>query len=124
MRVVVEASIRPGEAYRIFGSPATGDGIVVSRAEPRKAGIPVAHVEAGMRSFDRTMPEELNRVLADHASDLLLCSSEVAVANLEREGVSGRIELVGDVMVDIADSVLVAGTDQTGRKRQKPEVDG
>jgi UDP-N-acetylglucosamine 2-epimerase len=70
-----------------------------------QARIPVAHVEAGMRSFDRSMPEELNRVLADHASELLLCSSEVAVANLQREGVSGRIELVGDVMVDMAEAV-------------------
>jgi UDP-N-acetylglucosamine 2-epimerase (non-hydrolysing)/UDP-GlcNAc3NAcA epimerase len=67
-----------------------------------QAGVPVVHVEAGMRSFDRTMPEELNRVLADHASRLLLCSSEVAVSNLRREGVSGAIELVGDVMVDVA----------------------
>ncbi len=54
-----------------------------------QAGVPVAHVEAGMRSFDRSMPEELNRVLADHASSLLLCSSEVAVANLRREAVAG-----------------------------------
>jgi UDP-N-acetylglucosamine 2-epimerase (non-hydrolysing)/UDP-GlcNAc3NAcA epimerase len=67
-----------------------------------QARVPVAHVEAGMRSFDRSMPEELNRVLADHASALLLCSSEVAVANLRREGVGGAIELVGDVMVDVA----------------------
>ena len=67
-----------------------------------QAGVPVAHVEAGMRSFDRSMPEELNRVLADHASSLLLCSSEVAVANLRREGVGGTVELVGDVMVDVA----------------------
>ncbi len=67
-----------------------------------QAGVPVAHVEAGMRSFDRAMPEELNRVLADHMSSLLLCSSEVAVANLRREGVSGTIEHVGDVMVDVA----------------------
>jgi len=67
-----------------------------------QARVPVVHVEAGMRSFDRTMPEELNRVLADHAGALLLCSSEVAVSNLRREGVSGAIELVGDVMVDVA----------------------
>jgi UDP-N-acetylglucosamine 2-epimerase (non-hydrolysing)/UDP-GlcNAc3NAcA epimerase len=67
-----------------------------------QAHLPVAHVEAGMRSFDRTMPEELNRVLADHASALLLCSSEVAVANLRQEGISGPVELVGDVMVDVA----------------------
>jgi UDP-GlcNAc3NAcA epimerase len=67
-----------------------------------QAGIPVGHVEAGMRSFDRTMPEELNRVLTDHASDLLLCSTETAVRNLEREGVAGEVELVGDVMADVS----------------------
>jgi UDP-GlcNAc3NAcA epimerase len=67
-----------------------------------QAGVPVAHVEAGMRSFDRTMPEELNRVLSDHASRLLLCSTEVAMTNLRNEAVAGRAELVGDVMVDIA----------------------
>jgi UDP-N-acetylglucosamine 2-epimerase (non-hydrolysing)/UDP-GlcNAc3NAcA epimerase len=67
-----------------------------------QAGLPVAHVEAGMRSFDRAMPEELNRVLTDHLSDLLLCPSETAVENLAREHVAGRVELVGDVMVDVA----------------------
>jgi UDP-N-acetylglucosamine 2-epimerase (non-hydrolysing)/UDP-GlcNAc3NAcA epimerase len=70
-----------------------------------QAGLAVAHVEAGMRSFDFTMPEELNRVLTDHASALLLCSSQVAVDNLRREGVAGRVELVGDVMVDVAMAV-------------------
>ena len=63
--------------------------------------VPVAHVEAGMRSFDRAMPEELNRVLTDHASDLLLCSTETAVANLEHEGVAGEVRLVGDAMADV-----------------------
>jgi UDP-GlcNAc3NAcA epimerase len=67
-----------------------------------QAGVPVAHVEAGMRSFDRSMPEELNRVLADHVASLLLCSSEVAAANLRREGVEQGVEVVGDVMVDVA----------------------
>jgi UDP-N-acetylglucosamine 2-epimerase (non-hydrolysing)/UDP-GlcNAc3NAcA epimerase len=67
-----------------------------------QAHVPVAHVEAGMRSFDRSMPEELNRVLVDHASSLLLCSTEVAMTNLRDEGVVGVAELVGDVMVDIA----------------------
>ena len=67
-----------------------------------QAGVPVAHVEAGMRSFDRSMPEELNRVLTDHASSLLLCSSEVSAENLRREHVSGTVEVVGDVMVDVA----------------------
>jgi UDP-N-acetylglucosamine 2-epimerase len=68
----------------------------------RQAGIPAGHVEAGMRSFDREMPEELNRVLTDHASDLLLCSTETAVSNLEREGVGGEVHLVGDVMADVS----------------------
>jgi UDP-N-acetylglucosamine 2-epimerase len=67
-----------------------------------QAGVPVAHIEAGMRSFDRSMPEELNRVLTDHASSLLLCSTEAAMTNLRHEGVAGRAELVGDVMVDVA----------------------
>jgi len=67
-----------------------------------QAGIPVAHVEAGMRSYDRAMPEELNRVLTDHASELLLCSSEAPAAILRGEGVQGEIEVVGDVMVDVA----------------------
>jgi UDP-N-acetylglucosamine 2-epimerase (non-hydrolysing)/UDP-GlcNAc3NAcA epimerase len=55
-----------------------------------------------MRSFDRSMPEELNRVLTDHASDLLLCSTPTAVANLERESVHGEVHLVGDVMADVS----------------------
>jgi UDP-N-acetylglucosamine 2-epimerase (non-hydrolysing)/UDP-GlcNAc3NAcA epimerase len=67
-----------------------------------QAGIPVGHVEAGMRSFDRTMPEELNRVLTDHASELLLCSTPTAMANLEREGAAGEAHLVGDVMADVS----------------------
>ena len=67
-----------------------------------QAGVRVAHVEAGMRSYDRAMPEELNRVLVDHASSLLLCSSQVAAANLAAEAVAGTVEVVGDVMVDVA----------------------
>jgi UDP-GlcNAc3NAcA epimerase len=67
-----------------------------------QAGVPVVHVEAGMRSFDRAMPEELNRVLTDHASSLLLCSSDVSLRNLRDEGVRVPCEVVGDVMVDVA----------------------
>src|SRR3954452_1863810 len=67
-----------------------------------QAAIPVVHVEAGMRSFDRRMPEELNRVLTDHLSDLLLAPSDTARENLERESVAGRVVLVGDVMVDVS----------------------
>ncbi len=70
-----------------------------------QSGVAVAHVEAGMRSFDRSMPEELNRVLVDHASSLLLCSTEVAMTNLRHEAVTAATELVGDVMVDVAMTV-------------------
>jgi UDP-GlcNAc3NAcA epimerase len=67
-----------------------------------KLGVPIAHVEAGLRSFDRSMPEEVNRVVADRVSDLLLCPSDEAVANLAAEGITGGVELVGDVMADAA----------------------
>jgi UDP-N-acetylglucosamine 2-epimerase len=66
-----------------------------------QAGVGVGHVEAGMRCFDRAMPEELNRVLTDHLSELLLCSTPVAVENLRREGIAEHVHLVGDVMVDV-----------------------
>jgi UDP-GlcNAc3NAcA epimerase len=65
-------------------------------------GLALIHVEAGMRCFDRTMPEEINRVLADQLSALCLCSTETAVSNLAREAVPGTVVLVGDVMADIA----------------------
>jgi UDP-GlcNAc3NAcA epimerase len=67
-----------------------------------QAHVPVVHVEAGMRSFDWTMPEELNRTLSDHLATLLLCSSELAARNLSAESTRGRVEVVGDVMVDVA----------------------
>ena len=67
-----------------------------------QAGVPVMHVEAGMRCFDMAMPEELNRVLVDRLASLLLCPSRHACANLQAERVPGRIESVGDVMADLA----------------------
>ena len=94
--VIAEAS---PDAVLIYGDTNSTLAGALAGAQAR---VPVVHVEAGMRSFDRAMPEELNRVLADHTSRLLLCSSEVAVANLRQEGVSGAVELVGDVMVDVA----------------------
>src|SRR5919202_604045 len=77
-----------------------------------KLHLPVAHLEAGLRSFNRAMPEEHNRVLTDHASDLLLAPTHVAVGHLAAEGLADRAVLVGDVMTDVClrvrDAVLAA----------------
>jgi UDP-N-acetylglucosamine 2-epimerase len=83
-----------------------------------KLRIPVAHVEAGLRSFNRRMPEEHNRVVADHLSTLLLCPTQTAVENLKKEGLDGRVPphvvLVGDVMYD---SVLFYASLAAGRSK-------
>jgi UDP-N-acetylglucosamine 2-epimerase (non-hydrolysing)/UDP-GlcNAc3NAcA epimerase len=63
--------------------------------------LPIVHVEAGMRSFDGTMPEERNRLIADHLAELLLCSTPTAIANLAAEGIDDGVRLVGDVMADV-----------------------
>jgi UDP-GlcNAc3NAcA epimerase len=67
-----------------------------------KLRLRLGHVESGLRSFDRAMPEEVNRVVADVLSDLRFCPSETAVRNLAAEGITGGVHLVGDVMVDVA----------------------
>ena len=81
-----------------------------------KLNIPVAHIEAGLRSYDRTMPEEVNRVLTDHVSQLLFCPTQVSVDNLAKEGIVDdpdgangaapvRVLRVGDVMTDVASMI-------------------
>lgn len=70
-----------------------------------KMGIPIAHVEAGLRSFDRSMPEEVNRVVTDHVSTALFCPSNLSVEQLKSEGIIDGVEMVGDVMLDIFRSV-------------------
>lgn len=77
-----------------------------------KLHLPVAHLEAGLRSFNRRMPEEHNRVLTDHAADLLLPPTQVAMTHLGAEGLADRAVLVGDVMTDVLFTVrdAVAGT--------------
>lgn len=67
-----------------------------------KLHVPVVHVEAGLRSFNKHMPEEINRILTDHVSSLLLCPTITAVRNLEHEGISRGVHHVGDVMYDAA----------------------
>lgn len=79
-----------------------------------KLHLRCAHLEAGLRSFDRRMPEEVNRVLTDHAADLLLAPTTVAAAHLAEEGLADRCVVVGDVMTDVLlatrDRVLAEGT--------------
>lgn len=92
------ASTAP-DAVLVYGDTnATLAGALVAA----KAAVPLAHVEAGMRSFIDSMPEEINRVVADRLSGLLLCSTATAVENLGREGLGERARLVGDVMADVA----------------------
>jgi UDP-GlcNAc3NAcA epimerase len=94
----VLAELNPGLALVYGDTNSTLAGALAAA----QAGTPVGHVEAGMRSFDRTMPEELNRVLTDHTGELLLCSTQTAIDNLAREGVRGEAHLVGDVMADVS----------------------
>jgi len=66
-----------------------------------KLNIPLAHLEAGLRSHNRKMPEEINRIVTDHLSDILFCPSSVSVDNLHHEGIQKGVHLVGDVMADV-----------------------
>lgn len=78
-----------------------------------KLHIPVAHVEAGLRSFNRRMPEETNRVLADHLATLLLCPTAAAVANLRAEGITRGVHAVGDVMYDTTLAAVARARDRS-----------
>jgi UDP-N-acetylglucosamine 2-epimerase len=71
-----------------------------------KLGVPLAHVESGARSYDRSMPEEINRLVADRVADLLFCVAPSAVDNLRSEGIAKGVHYIGDVMLDAVQSSL------------------
>jgi UDP-GlcNAc3NAcA epimerase len=100
--VGVEAALedlRP-DALLVYGDTNSTLAAAIAGA---KLHVPIAHIEAGLRSFDRRMPEEVNRVLVDVVSSLLLCPSQPAVDNLAAEGITRGVHIVGDVMVDVAE---------------------
>ncbi|CAN5534323.1 UDP-N-acetylglucosamine 2-epimerase (non-hydrolyzing) [soil metagenome] len=105
----VLATQRP-DWVMVYGDTNTTLAAALSAA---KLHLPLAHLEAGLRSFNRAMPEEINRVLTDHAADLLLAPSQVAIEHLRREGLVQRAVHVGDVMVDI----LMATRDIAARRQ-------
>jgi UDP-GlcNAc3NAcA epimerase len=92
------AELEP-DAILVYGDTNTTLGGALVAA---KAGVPLAHVEAGMRSGDRTMPEEINRLVTDSLGQLLLCPTEAAIGNLRLEGLGHRAAVTGDVMADVA----------------------
>jgi UDP-N-acetylglucosamine 2-epimerase len=92
----VMARVRPDVVVVLGDTNSTLAGALAAA----KLHLPVAHVEAGLRSFDPRMPEEVNRRLTDHVSSLLLCPTSTAVGNLRREGITRGVKRVGDVMMD------------------------
>ncbi len=82
----------------VFGDSNTTLGAALAAAKLKK---PIAHIEAGMRSYDRSMPEEINRIMVDHVSSIFLCSSKTGLENLASEGVVKNVYNTGDVMMDV-----------------------
>lgn len=131
--------IRP-EIVVVFGDT---NSTIAGALAAAKCGVPVAHVESGIRSFNRTMPEEVNRVLTDHASQFLFCPSDKAVANLLHEGIGGEaaegdqrtedklsVELrpvvrnVGDIMYDVSLAFQESGKELPEQARRGVEKMG
>jgi UDP-N-acetylglucosamine 2-epimerase len=103
--IAAEAASRRPDAVIVYGDT---DSTLAGALAAREAGVRVAHVESGLRSFNLRMPEEINRIATDHLSDLLLCPTASAAATLRVERVRGRVEVVGDVMLDACVAVADA----------------
>jgi UDP-GlcNAc3NAcA epimerase len=100
MLIGIEAAItehRP-DAVLVYGDT---NSTLAGALAAAKMQVPIVHVEAGLRSFNRAMPEEINRVVTDALSSLLLCPGETAAANLRGEGITSGVHVVGDVMADV-----------------------
>ena len=106
----VLADAKP-DALLVYGDTTT---TLAGALVAAKMNVPLAHVEAGLRSFDKRMPEEQNRVITDHLSDVLLCPTQQAVDNLAREGVTKGVHLVGDVMYDACRAFAALAAKQPG----------
>ncbi len=102
------------DAVLVYGDTTT---TLAGALAARKLGYPVAHVEAGLRSFEPSMPEEQNRVLTDHLSSLLFCPTQVAVDNLAAEGIREGVHRVGDVMFDASLLFADAASHRPGPER-------
>jgi UDP-GlcNAc3NAcA epimerase len=111
MAKVEEAMLREKPDWvLVFGDT---NSTIAAALTAAKIHIPVAHIEAGLRSYDRRMPEEINRVMTDHISNLLFPPTQAAVDNLKKEGITEGVRLVGDVRVDV-----VLGTVERARGQQ------
>ena len=100
MLIGIEAAIvsQQPDAVLLYGDT---NSTLAGALAAAKLHVPIAHIEAGLRSFNRRMPEEINRVVTDQLSSLLFCPSETAVANLRQEGITAGVHVVGDVMADV-----------------------